>query len=446
MRIFLSYPHEHRRIAETIRLSLEEGGHEVFFDRTSLAPGEGYGGAIRQQIERSDLFVFLLSPESVQTGRFILTELGLAEQKWRIPHQHVLPVLIAPVPLDLIPPFLAAVSILEPRGDVAAEVANQVEALVRRLRARRRARAIGFALAALGLLAVPGLLYLAWRERWMPPRAREEQPAAPSGAVSGGLPAARAVAIAGDWDVDPGEITGDLPSHFLFTGEGAELSGFAFYGGQARRILEGKISGDKVTFSTRRSYLHDGQPVEETDRYQGEISGGEIAFLRTVERRDTVIEMSRFTASRSAASRQGAERAPGIGCSFGDELGRLEVRDEDASREATIYLICRLKSRGGLPVGEEGVSIDEEPFGHRLFFSTEVLVARAKELRQKGWECGEYRGDGPLVKSGAAAAGAPRYVFCQRDGKPVSLELRVAPRKADGSLGPDRRLVVKLSE
>jgi len=134
MRIFLCYPHEHRRVAEGMRLALEQEGHEVFFDRANLTPGEEYVAAIRRQVEAADLFVFCLSPESVQPGRFVLTELDLAEKKWRRPHQHVLPVLVAPVPVDLVPPFLTAVGILEPRGDIPAEVANHVAGLSNRWR------------------------------------------------------------------------------------------------------------------------------------------------------------------------------------------------------------------------------------------------------------------------------------------------------------------------
>jgi hypothetical protein len=43
MKVFLSYASEDRQIAEEIQLALTGAGHNVFFDRESLAPaGEFY--------------------------------------------------------------------------------------------------------------------------------------------------------------------------------------------------------------------------------------------------------------------------------------------------------------------------------------------------------------------------------------------------------------------
>ena len=122
MRIFVSYASERRNAAEEIALALRERGHRVFFDRASLVAGDGYDARIEREIRGSDLFVFLVSPEALQAGSYCLTELHHAEARWPHPAGRVLPALIAPVGFDLIPPYLRAVTVYQPRGKAAAEV------------------------------------------------------------------------------------------------------------------------------------------------------------------------------------------------------------------------------------------------------------------------------------------------------------------------------------
>ena len=148
---FLSSPQS--EAASRIELALEADGHSVFRDRTDLPPGESFDGRIRVAIKESDLFIFLISHQSVSEGRYTLTELKFAEEKWGHPAGHVLPVLTEPVPMQAIPEFLRAVTMLRPRGDLAAEVAAAVE----RMTAPRRRwflRPQGVALAALVALLV----------------------------------------------------------------------------------------------------------------------------------------------------------------------------------------------------------------------------------------------------------------------------------------------------
>lgn len=99
----------------------------MFRDRSALPPGESFDARIRAAIEESDLFIFLISRESVLEGHYTLTELKFAEQKWGHPAGHVLPVFTEPVPKEAIPEFLRAVTILQPMGDIAAEVTAEVD-------------------------------------------------------------------------------------------------------------------------------------------------------------------------------------------------------------------------------------------------------------------------------------------------------------------------------
>jgi tetratricopeptide (TPR) repeat protein len=162
--IFLSYSSPQSEAATRIELSLEGEGHSVFRDRSDLPPGESFDARIRAAIEESDLFIFLISRESVSQGHYTLTELKFAEQKWKNPSGHVLPVLVEPVPKETIPEFLRAVTMLQPMGDVAAEVAAEV-ARMTVPRWRWFLKPQGLALIALVVfLVVAGLWQgLSWR-------------------------------------------------------------------------------------------------------------------------------------------------------------------------------------------------------------------------------------------------------------------------------------------
>jgi hypothetical protein len=131
MTIFLSYAHEQRQIAEEVSVSLSVRGYNVFFDRSSLKPGVEYDSAIRTAVDESDLFIFLISPESLNHGSYTLTELGFAKYKWKNPSGKVLPVMAKPTLNTRVDAYLRAVTILYPQGSLSAEVAVSVEALLK---------------------------------------------------------------------------------------------------------------------------------------------------------------------------------------------------------------------------------------------------------------------------------------------------------------------------
>jgi hypothetical protein len=102
--------------------------------------------------------VFLLSRASVRPGRFTLSELAEAERKWVHPSGRVLPVKLDDTPLSTVPPYLRAVNILHPKGDVVADVANEVATMLASLRRRG-----DVALAGLLVAVVLSLSWLALR-------------------------------------------------------------------------------------------------------------------------------------------------------------------------------------------------------------------------------------------------------------------------------------------
>ena len=165
MKLFLSYPSAQRPLAERLTLALESEGHDVFMDRTDLKVGEAFHQALREAIERADLFVFLITPESVAPGSYALAELGMAQQKWRRPSGRVLPVMVVPTPLAALPAYLSAVTLLAPRGELVAEVVAAVAGLAADGRGRPRRWVVGAASAAVLLAAVGAAVWWQAGER-----------------------------------------------------------------------------------------------------------------------------------------------------------------------------------------------------------------------------------------------------------------------------------------
>jgi hypothetical protein len=147
MQIFLSYASEKRAVAESIAYALRDRGHEVFLDEDYLQAGKGYSAELEDAIRDSDLMIFLISPQSVEPGRYTLSELEFARRQWRGAGRRLLPVMIEPTDMTLVPAFAKAVNILRPVGNIAAEVA----ACANELRGREYAVMVGLKLSAIGL-------------------------------------------------------------------------------------------------------------------------------------------------------------------------------------------------------------------------------------------------------------------------------------------------------
>src|SRR5579871_710700 len=138
MKIFLSYPSPDKNTAESIAFSLRSRGYQVFLDRDDLPPGRSYDEQIERAIDKSSIFIFLISPDSFTEGRYALSELKFARQKWNVPDGHVLPVMVRKTPLQDIPSYLKAITILEPSGSIAAETSAAVEAMAKSIGWRPR--------------------------------------------------------------------------------------------------------------------------------------------------------------------------------------------------------------------------------------------------------------------------------------------------------------------
>jgi hypothetical protein len=130
VKVFLSYAHEQRSIAEEVSVSLSVRGHDVFLDRSTLMPGKEYDATIQKAVGNCDLFVFFISPESLKKGGYALTELGFAKDKWKNPSGKILPVMATPTLDSKIDPYLRAVTILYPQRQSNGRSRGQGERLV----------------------------------------------------------------------------------------------------------------------------------------------------------------------------------------------------------------------------------------------------------------------------------------------------------------------------
>jgi hypothetical protein len=127
MRIFLSYSSKQRDLAEQIYLELKHSGHSVFFDKESLRAGSNFRKRIRRELDQSEMFIFLISPDAVAPKSYARSELEIAGEKWPQPEGHILPVMAVATDLKRVPPYLKAVSILSPEGEIVEAVSRCVD-------------------------------------------------------------------------------------------------------------------------------------------------------------------------------------------------------------------------------------------------------------------------------------------------------------------------------
>ena len=124
--VFISHASEDADLAEDLFHALEGAGYTAYLDKKTLTTGQEYNVAIQDLVAKSDFFVFLISPESIQQGAYTLTELKYAEEKWRRQPEWVVPVMIRPVELKALPSFLRMTTYLSPKGNATAEVVSEL--------------------------------------------------------------------------------------------------------------------------------------------------------------------------------------------------------------------------------------------------------------------------------------------------------------------------------
>jgi TIR domain-containing protein len=180
--VFISYASEQRGLADAIAVRLRTSGHRAFVDHHDLEPAVSFDIALEAVVRRCQLFIFLVSPESVSRNRYTLTELRVAERCWPDPTDRVLPILVSPTAPDTIPAYLAQLHIVRLEANPVRDAVQAALMLLARQRTwPRRARPIGF-LAVL-LIAIGMLAVWLWR-RETPPSANLAPAASPVGVAS----------------------------------------------------------------------------------------------------------------------------------------------------------------------------------------------------------------------------------------------------------------------
>jgi hypothetical protein len=165
MRVFISYASEDRNSAEQIHLALVGAGIQTFFDKQSLTAGGDCSTRIQAGVNTSDLFVFPISPDSITKGSYALTELHYARLRWPHPKGRVLPVIVRDVQFKEVPPYLGSVTILDPEGNLAAEVVLAISALADNIRPRGRRFFAILISVGMVLAVVAGVFYSSVRHR-----------------------------------------------------------------------------------------------------------------------------------------------------------------------------------------------------------------------------------------------------------------------------------------
>jgi hypothetical protein len=151
VRVFLSYSRHQLEVAERIASALRLEGHEVFFDRDTIAGGEAFHAKIRGEIRRSHALVFLVSPDSVASDSYARSELRVAEREWKSHAERILPVMVVPTPWDGVPGILRELNTIDGGGNIVPEVMYAVEQIARaRLGRIRRITAMAAVVAGLG--------------------------------------------------------------------------------------------------------------------------------------------------------------------------------------------------------------------------------------------------------------------------------------------------------
>lgn len=155
LKIFLCHAHADRAVAEEIAQALKNDGHTVFFDKDSLPPASDYNEQIRKAIQQANRFLFLISSASLGEGKFTLSELAFARERWPNAEGAVYPVLIdKSVDIASVPAYLRSVHILQVEGNAPVEVVAALD------KSRRVSASCVLAAGALALSAIAaGLVF-----------------------------------------------------------------------------------------------------------------------------------------------------------------------------------------------------------------------------------------------------------------------------------------------
>ena len=144
--MFLSYASEDRTAVEKLKIALEEGGVDVFFDRDQLQAGNNWDVKLRRNVNECGLFVQLISKQTLtDDDRCFRIEWRAALARTQTmsfdpEHAFLLPVLIDDTPLKhpaLPPEFAVSQATSLPGGEPTRDFVDRVRQLYRKLQLSR---------------------------------------------------------------------------------------------------------------------------------------------------------------------------------------------------------------------------------------------------------------------------------------------------------------------
>lgn len=120
-RIFLSYVRADRTYALKLRSLLSQRPNLSIFTTETLSAGEDWESKLKDELSRSDIFIVLLSSNSVDS-KWVLHELGAA---WAL-NKPIIPVVINPEVFSKIPVTLRETQLVEIKDLETPEVIDQI--------------------------------------------------------------------------------------------------------------------------------------------------------------------------------------------------------------------------------------------------------------------------------------------------------------------------------
>lgn len=318
--IFISYrrsdsaPYAGRLRDHLVRLF---GGDAVFMDIDDIAPGTDFPDLIAQTLANADAILVVIGPAWLSTAGpdgkrrlddakdYVRREIatGIEQRKRvvpllvggaRMPSEEELPAQISELAR------LNALAISDQRFDqdmerllavLAPGSSGAADGDAHRLRAAGVSRRAALGVAVLAAGAVAGLAW--WGLR-------------PQHAVADGsdraIGATAAASIDGAWEASVTYGWGAVHEEsFRFKSQGGEVFGSAGFLGVARTLVDGRIAGNELAFSTRTQEMLGSGPTRTlTHRYRGTVSGDTIHFLMATEGGSASGGPTEFTARRTA--------------------------------------------------------------------------------------------------------------------------------------------------
>ncbi|MDZ7362028.1 MAG: toll/interleukin-1 receptor domain-containing protein [candidate division KSB1 bacterium] len=121
LRVFLSYAAADGAYAHQLHHILSQRLNLQIFTDRALSAGEDWKSKLKAELAQCDIFVVLLSPNSVQSA-WVLQELGAA---WML-EKPILPVVTHPQVLNKIPVELSNVHLIEVKDLEYPEIINKI--------------------------------------------------------------------------------------------------------------------------------------------------------------------------------------------------------------------------------------------------------------------------------------------------------------------------------